>query len=604
MRLEDYALLSDTRTAGLVGRDGSVAWLCPPRFDAAACFAALLGDESHGRWLLAPRRGGVAASWRYRGSGLVLETTWRAPEGEIVVIDLMPPRTGAVDLVRIVRGVRGRVPMHLELCARFDYGSITPWVRRRPTGVAMIAGPDQLMLQSPVAVDVREATLTADFEVAERDELAFVLSWQPSHERPRLPGDPVGALRDTEVWWSDWSARSRYHGCYQDAVQRSLSVLKGLTYAPTGAIVAAATTSLPEELGGVRNWDYRYCWPRDATLTLAALLGAGYLSEARAFRDWLLRAVAGGPRWPQAVYGVGGERRLTERELSWLPGYEASAPARAGNGAARQLQLDVAGELCATLNSARESGLTADDDAWDLQRSLMDALESTWARPDHGIWEVRGPRRHFTHSKVMAWVAVDRSLRDAERHKLDAPLERWRAWRDTIHREVIERAWSASRCAFTQAYDHDALDASLLLMPIVGFLPPTDPRVTATVDAIQRELGVDGLIRRYESTEAIDGLRGGEGVFLPCSFWLVDALMLLGRRDEATQLFERLLALRTDLGLLAEEYDPVRRRLVGNFPQAFSHVALVHAAQTLNAHIATPPTPRATRAATAHEVPR
>jgi GH15 family glucan-1,4-alpha-glucosidase len=603
MRLEDYALLSDTHTAALVGRDGAIAWLCAPRFDAPACFAALLGDASHGRWLLAPRSGGTASSWRYRDASLVLESTWQAPEGKVVVTDFMPPTTGSADLVRVVRGVRGRVAMRLELCARFDYGSIAPWIRPRPTGAAMIAGPDQLLLQSPVQLVVEDATLVADFDIAERQTLAFVLSWQPSHERPRLPGDPLGALRDTETWWGDWSARSRYRGDYRDAVQGSLIVLKALTYAPSGAIVAAPTTSLPEELGGVRNWDYRFCWPRDAALTLSALLSAGYVAEARVFRDWLMRAVAGGPRWLQPVYGLDGERHVVERELRSLPGYERSVPVRAGNGAAAQIQLDVAGELCSTLHVGRGHKLNEDDDAWDLQRSLVESLQVAWSEPDHGIWEVRGARRHFTHSKVMAWVAIDRSIRDAKRYGFDAPLDSWRALRDTIHREVVERGWSASRCAFTQAYDHDALDASLLLMPVVGFLPPADPRVIATVDAIQRELDVDGLIRRYETSELVDGLPAGEGAFLPCSFWLVDALTLIGRRRAARRLFERLLALRSDLGLLAEEYDPARRRLVGNFPQAFSHVALVHAAQTLHGAGAVASTQQANGAGTA-EVPR
>jgi GH15 family glucan-1,4-alpha-glucosidase len=579
--LEDYGLLSDTQTAALVGRDGSIDWLCLPRFDSGACFAALLGDPSHGRWLLAPRRGGRATSWRYRDSALVLESTWRTPEGTVTVTDFMPPRTGQPDLVRIVRGVSGRVPMRMELAIRLDYGSTVPWVRRQSGNVCAIAGPDMLMLQAPVDVHGEELTTVGDFEVAEGDELPFVLSWQPSHESPSLPGDPVGALDDTEYWWREWSGRSHYHGRYGDEVRRSLTVLKGLIYSPTGGIVAAPTTSLPEQLGGVRNWDYRYCWVRDATLTLLALLSAGYVTEAREFREWLLRAAAGAPDRMQIMYGPAGEKRLPEYEVGWLPGYEGATPVRIGNAASCQFQLDVYGELCDTLHVARREGLRADASGWDFQRALMDFLEGHWDEPDEGIWEVRGPRRHFTHSKVMAWVAVDRSVRDAERWGLAAPLERWRALRERIHREVLERGWSERRQAFTQAYDHDGLDAAVLMMPLVGFLPPDDPRVGATLQAVQRDLCVDGFVLRYETEEAVDGLPPGEGAFLPCTFWLVDNLALQGQEEQAVALFERLLSLRNDLGLLAEEYDPDHRRMVGNFPQAFSHVGLVNSARNL-----------------------
>ena len=556
-------------------------WLCVPRFDSPACFAALLGGPEHGRWLLAPYGEVRQVRRRYRGETLVLETEFETDEGVVCVIDCMPTHSAAVDVVRIVEGRRGRVRMQMELVIRFDYGNVVPWVTREAQGLTAIAGPEMLHLYTPVPFRGENLKTVADFEVSAGERVPFVMTFHPSHCEEPEPVDAEVAVRETEQWWSQWSSLSTYSGRYREAVQRSLIVLKALTYAPTGGIVAAATTSLPEQLGGGRNWDYRYCWLRDATITLYSMLLAGYTSEARAWRAWLLRAVAGSPSQIQVMYGIAGERRLTESELPWLPGYEDSKPVRVGNGAYNQLQLDVFGELMDAMHRCRLAGID-DASGWTLERALLIHLEDHWDRPDEGIWEVRGPRRHFTHSKLMAWVAFDRGVKAVEHFGLEGPVERWRALAQRIHDELCARAFSVKQNAFAQSYDSDELDAAVLLIPLVGFLPASDPRVQSTVAAIQRELVVDGLVQRYRTDPALDGLQGGEGAFLACSFWLVDNLVLLDRREEAERLFERLLALRNDLGLLAEEYDSRARRLVGNFPQAFSHLALVDAAQGLS----------------------
>jgi GH15 family glucan-1,4-alpha-glucosidase len=587
--IEDYALIGDTHAAGLVGRDGSMDWLCLPRFDSGACFAALLGDERHGRWLLAPA-GPARSRRRYRDRTLVLETEFDTPEGTVRVVDCMPPRGEAPDVLRLVEGVRGRVPMRMELVVRFDYGSIVPWVQRRDDALWMIAGPEAVWLRSDVPVHGEDLHTVADFSVAAGEHVAFGLNWRPSIDPPPERVDAHEAVARTEAWWRRWSEHCTYRGEWRDLVVRSLITLKALTYAPTGGIVAAPTTSLPEKLGGVRNWDYRYCWLRDATLTLATLLNAGYEGEARAWREWLLRAVAGDPAKLQIMYGPAGERRLPEFVAEWLPGYQGASPVRIGNAAVDQFQLDVYGEVLEALHLAREVGIPSTGNSWDLQRGLLDYLESNWQRPDEGIWEVRGPRRHFTYSKIMAWAAVDRAIKGVELHGLDGPAERWRALRAEIHDEVCREGYDAERRTFTQAYDSRSLDASLLLIPKVGFLPGDDERVRGTVEAIERELCPDGFVLRYDTSDpaTADGLPPGEGAFLACSFWLVDALVRLGRREEARERFERLIGLCNDVGLVSEEYDPVTGRLVGNFPQAFSHLALVDAAVGLTA----PDTPR------------
>ncbi len=584
MRIEDYALLGDTQTIALVGRTGSVDWLCFPRFDSGACFAALLGTPEHGRWLIAPRGELRRVERRYRDQTLVLETTMDCDDGSVRLIDFMPLRGRAPDLVRIVEGVRGRVPMQLELVIRYDYGSIVPWVRRRDGRLHAVAGPDGLVLATPIATQGRGRTTVAEFAVEPGDRVPFTLTWHPSYEPMPPTPDPECELRDTCAWWQSWARRSSVHGPYRDAELRSLLTLKALTYAPSGGIVAAGTTSLPEDLGGVRNWDYRYCWLRDATFTLQALLHAGFSDEARAWREWLVRAVAGEPARLQILYGLTGERRIAHCELDWLPGYEGSRPVRIGNAALSQRQLDVYGELMAALYVARCAGLDANDDAWNIQRACLDWLESHWHEPDAGMWEIRGDRQQYTFSKVMAWAAFDSAIRTVEQFGLDGPRDRWRAMRDRIHAEVLARGFDRERNAFTQRYGARALDASLLLVPIVGFLPGDDPRVIGTIEAIQRELVTGGFVHRYRTGPGpnLDGLPGGEGAFLACSFWLVDALVLAGRRDEAGALFDRLLAVRNDVGLLSEEYDTGRRRLVGNFPQAFSHVALINSARNLS----------------------
>jgi GH15 family glucan-1,4-alpha-glucosidase len=581
--LEDYALIGDTQTAGLVGRDGSLDWLCLPRFDAPACFAALLGTPAHGRWSIAPRGASRAVRRRYRPHSLVLEQEFETPTGRVRLTDFMPPRGSEPDLVRIVEGLAGKVELEMELRIRFDYGSIVPWVRRVDDHLLAIAGPDALYLWTPAPIEGHDLTTAARFEVRAGDSVPFVLAWHPSHLSLSNPvPDPAAALEDTCRWWEAWAGRCTYEGPWREQVVRSLITLKALTYAPTGGIVAAPTTSLPEQLGGVRNWDYRYCWLRDATFTLFALMVGGYTEEAASWRNWLLRAVAGDPNDLQILYGPAGERRLTETEVSWLPGYEDARPVRIGNAASGQRQLDVFGEVMDVLDAARRAGMPPDANAWALQQELLRHLETIWQEPDEGIWEVRGPRRHFTHSKVMAWVAFDRAVRAVEEAGADGPVHRWRSLRSAIHREVCAKGFNEALGAFTQYYGATIPDASLLMIPLVGFLPADDPRVAGTVALVERELLRNGLVSRYpRETSHVDGLPPGEGAFLPCSFWLVDNYVLAGRRDDATALFERLLALANDVGLLAEEYDPASRRLVGNYPQAFSHVALVNTARNL-----------------------
>ncbi|MBA2474369.1 MAG: glycoside hydrolase family 15 protein [Actinobacteria bacterium] len=580
--IEDYALIGDLQTAALVSRLGSIDWLCFPRFDSGACFAALLGTEDHGRWLLAPQGEARQTGRRYRPHTLVLETEWETDDGAVRVIDFMPPRGLDPDVVRIVEGIRGHVDMRSELVIRFDYGKIVPWVRRIDSARVAIAGPDGLCLRTPAEVRGENLTSVSELTVSAGERVPFVLTWFPSHRPPPREIDPEHALADTDAFWDEWCTTCGYGGEWQDAVERSLIVLKALTYAPTGGIVAAPTTSLPEWPGGVRNWDYRFCWLRDATLTLLAFANAGHVEEARDWRDWLLRAAAGDPADLQIMYGVAGERRLTELELDWLPGYADSQPVRIGNGASEQLQLDVYGELLDALFHAREQGLEYEASSWALQRKLLEYLEHNWRQPDEGIWEIRGPRRHFTHSKVMVWVAFDRAVRSAETQGLEGPVERWRALASEIHEEVCREGFDAGLGSFTQAYGSSELDASLLLIPLVGFLPPEDPRVVGTIEAVQRELADGPFVQRYlTGAESVDGLPPGEGSFLPCSFWLCESLALIGRGDEARRLFGQLLDLRTDLGLLAEEYDPVSGRLLGNFPQAFSHLTLINAAFAL-----------------------
>ena len=584
-RIEDYGLIGDLQTAALVSREGSIDWLCFPRFDSGACFAALLGTEENGRWSLRPKAELTRVERRYRGEGLVLETELECAEGAVRLVDFMPVRGEAPDVVRIVEGLRGRVRMRTDITVRFDYGSVVPWVRRVGKDTLAVAGPEALLLASPIELVGENLHTVAEFDVAPGDRIPFVLTWFPSHEDHPAHVDPEQALAETEAYWEEWTRSCTDGGRHRDALIRSLVTLKALTYGPTGGIVAAPTTSLPECLGGVRNWDYRYCWVRDATLTLLSLIRAGYEDEASDWRDWLLRAIAGSPDGPQSLYGVAGERRIAELELPWLSGYEGSQPVRVGNAACTQFQLDVYGEILDALYQARSAGLPPLDDAWSLCRRLLERLEDVWREPDEGIWEVRGPRRHFTHSKVMAWVAFDRAVRIVDEHGRTGPVERWLALRDEIHAQVCREGFHVDVGAFTQSYGSDRLDASLLLMPLVGFLPVDDPRVAATVAAIERDLTRDGLVARYladEENTSVDGLPPGEGTFLPCSFWLVEVMTLQGRRDEAEELLERLLALRNDLGLLAEEYDVAAGRQVGNFPQAFTHLALVDAVLALS----------------------
>jgi GH15 family glucan-1,4-alpha-glucosidase len=584
--IEDYGLIGDLQTAALVGRDGSIDWLSLPRFDSPACFAALLGDADNGRWLLAPAEGGECTERRYRGDTLVLESTWATSSGTVRVIDLMPPRDEAANVVRIVEGVDGRVRMRSELTLGFDYGSVVPWVRHVDGELAAVAGPDAVWLQTPVELAGRDRATHAEFEVAAGDRVPFVLTYAASHlPRPR-PVDPARAVAGTEAFWTDWIEHCSYTGEWQDAVRRSLLTLKALTYAPTGGIVAAATTSLPEALGGSRNWDYRYCWLRDATFTLQALLGTGYEKEARAWREWLLRAVAGDPADLRIMYALDGTRRIPEYQLPWLSGYAGSSPVRVGNAAADQFQLDVWGEVLDGLHYSRTSGLTPTEDSWSVQRALLDYLEGHWDDPDNSLWEVRGDRHQFVHSKVMAWAGLDRGIQAVERFGLDGPVDRWRRLRQEVHDDVCRHGYDADRDTFTQYYGSTGLDAALLLLPRVGFLPAEDPRIIGTVDAVQRELGHDGLLLRYrtDADGGVDGLAGHENPFVACSFWLADALSMIGRPKQARELFERLLGLRSDLGLLSEEYDTSAGRQVGNTPQAFSHVGLVNTANQLAGH--------------------
>ena len=583
-RIEDYALIGDCETAALVARDGSIDWLCWPRFDSAACFAALLGSPGHGRWRIAPADPKPRIRRQYRDGTLVLETVFETAEGEVAIVDFMPIRESYSDLVRLVVGRRGRVAMEMDLVLRFDYGASVPWVTKLEgeNGLRAIAGPDMVVLRTPVALKGHDLKTTARFEVDAGQTVPFVMTHCPSHFKVPQALDPGPALSETEAFWRSWSDRCEVTGEWSEPVRRSLITLKALIYAPTGGIVAAPTTSLPEQLGGVRNWDYRICWLRDATLTLLALMDAGYYEEAVAWREWLARAVAGSPEQTQIMYGLAGERRLPEWTIGWLPGYEGSAPVRVGNAAATQLQIDVYGEVMDALHQARKGGLAGHDASWNIQCTLIEHLSKIWNEPDEGIWEVRGPRRHFTHSKIMAWVALDRAVKAVEMFGLPGPVDRWKALCRRIHDDVCRRGYDERLGSFVQSYGSTELDASLLMIPLTGFLPASDPRMIGTVAAIERDLVHDGLVRRYHTTRADDGLPPGEGAFLACSFWLADNLALQGRWQEARELFERLLALRNDVGLLSEEYDTTARRLVGNFPQAFSHIALLSTAYNLS----------------------
>jgi GH15 family glucan-1,4-alpha-glucosidase len=581
-RIEDYGLIGDCETAALVSRSGSIDWLCLPRFDSPACFAALLGTSEHGRWLIEPQDAAARRTWRYRPNTLVLETRIEAADGVVTVIDFMPPRGHNSDVVRIVRGEQGRVAMRTELILRFDYGRSVPWVTRPGDGTwRAIAGPDMVVLHTPVPVKGRKLRTVGEFTVDAGTSVPFVLTHGPSHRSPPRAIDPESSLATTEAFWREWASHSGDSGAWSEAVTRSLMTLKALTYAPTGGIVAAPTTSLPEQVGGTRNWDYRYCWLRDATLTLLSLMNGGYYSEARAWRDWLLRAAAGAPSQIQIMYGLAGERQLSEWELTSLPGYEQSRPVRIGNAAHAQLQLDVFGEIMDALHQGRRGGIHVRDADWAFQRALLAHLTTVWDQPDQGMWEMRGEPRHFTYSKVMAWVAFDRGIQAVETLGLDGPVDEWRALRQRIHDEVCRSAFDPALGSFVQSYGSGMLDASLLLIPTVGFLPPDDPRVRGTIHAVEQRLVRDGFLLRYNTSTGIDGLPPGEGAFIACSFWLADAYVLTGRFAEAERLFERLLSLRTDLGLLSEEYEPHGGRLLGNFPQAFSHVALVNSAHNL-----------------------
>ena len=578
-RIEDYALIGDCESAALVGRDGSIDWLCWPRFDSGACFAALLGGPEHGRWRIAPVEETVRVERQYRGDSMILETTFTTASGVVTVIDFMPPVGTQSDLVRMVVGKQGRVTVRVELLLRFAYGALVPWVTRLDDhSLRAIAGPDMVVLHMDTPLHGEGLTSVGDVTVAAGETTSFVLTWRPSHEAVPTPVDARKALVETEAFWREWSSRCRYDGEFRGPVLRSLLTLKALTFRPTGGIVAAPTTSLPEEIGGPRNWDYRVCWLRDATLTLIALMDAGYYDEAQAWRDWLLRAAAGSPDQVQIMYGLGGERRLLEWEVPWLPGYEGSQPVRIGNAAYAQLQIDVFGEVMDAFHQARVGGMPESTDAWELECALAAHLEKIWSLPDNGIWEVRGGRQHFTHSKVMAWVAFDRAIHSAEACGLRGPIEHWRVLRQKMHDEICARAFNRTIGSFVQSYDSNQVDASLLLLPLVGFLPATDERILGTVRAIEKRLLVDGFVYRYDSLLTDDGLPPGEGAFLACSFWLADNYLLQGRQRDARELFTKLLAIRNDVGLLAEEYHPGLRRQVGNFPQGFSHVAIVSTA--------------------------
>ncbi len=577
-------MIGDTETAALVGRDGSIDWLCLPRFDSGSCFAKLLGENRNGRWQVTADQPVTSHVRSYRSRSMVLETGITTGTGVVQVIDFMPPRHHHPRVVRIVRGVEGEVQIRTELVMRFEYGKDVPWVRRTDRGLLAVAGPNALILDSPIELDGIEMRHEGKFEVHAGDEVAFALAWYRSHEEPPFVLDSARALDETMKFWGDWCAQVlTVHGEWADLALRSLVTLKGLTYGPTGGIVAAATTSLPESLGGERNWDYRYCWVRDATFTLEALIEAGLREEAESWLAWLGRVAAGDPDQLQIMYGPAGERRLTEMELDWLPGYEGSSPVRIGNAASGQFQLDVYGELMDAIDRARSHGIAVHEVIWRIQVAIMGFLVDHWSDPDDGIWEVRGPRRPFTHSKVMAWVAFDRAVRGVEVHGLEGPVDKWRVIRDAIHAEVCEKGWNADVGSFTQFYGADALDASLLMMPIVGFLPADDERVVRTVDTIQEHLMEDGFVLRYENESGVDGLPGSEGRFLPCTLWLIGCLRMMGRLDEATAIFQRVAALVNDVGLMTVEYDPVGRRLLGNFPQAFTHVGIVNASRGLTA---------------------
>jgi GH15 family glucan-1,4-alpha-glucosidase len=583
LQLEDYGFIGNCLTGALVGRNGSIDWLPLPRFDAPACFAALLGRRQNGRWMICPKEPAHSVTRRYRPDTLILETRFRTPSGSVLLIDFMPldDSAEAVHVVRLIRGEEGTVPMRLEAIFRFDYGNVAPWVRHATRGLQAIAGPDALSLHTPLKLAGENMTTVSEFSISAGSTVPCVLTWYPSNRRPPPPIDAAAALSETESRWRRWCQGYVPHNPWRDETVRSLVVLKALTYGPTGGIVAAPTTSLPEVLGGSRNWDYRYCWLRDATFTLYALLLSGYREEAQAFREWLLRAVAGTPSDVQIMYGIGGERRLPESDLPWLEGYERSRPVRVGNGAYTQRQTDVFGEVMDASYSSRARGVEAQNDARHVQEILLNHLEGQWELPDSGIWEIRGSPRRYTHSAVMAWVAFDRGVKLAERGALGGPLDRWRAVRDDIHRDVCTKGFDPARNSFVQSYGAKTLDAALLRIPLVGFLPPSDPRVVGTVDAIERELVHSGFVRRYETKDGSDNLPAGEGTFLLCSFWLADSFAMMGRARKAKDMFERLLAIRNDLGLLAEEYDPATRRLLGNFPQAFSHVGLINTAHNL-----------------------
>ncbi len=595
MKLEDYGFISDTYSGALVGNNGSMDWLCLPRFDADACFAALLGTEKNGCWRISPKDGVSKVTQAYRGHSLVLETTFETETGSVRLIDFMPPRGRYRDVIRVVEGIEGSVHMEMKLIARFDYGWTIPWVRRSDDGLTAIAGPNALILRTDVPTFGEDLSTMARFSVAKGERKSFVLTWYPAHEPAPGSVDPCDSLFETETYWREWAAKCTYRGEWRDAVLRSLLTLKALTYSPTGGIMAALTTSLPEKLGGIRNWDYRFCWLRDATFTLYSLMQAGYTEEAAAWSNWLLRAVAGDPAQLQIMYGAAGERRLTEIQLAHLPGYENSSPVRVGNAASEQFQLDVYGEVLAAMHLSRVMKIDGDPANWHLEKHLVDFVEANWMKPDEGIWEIRGPRRHFTHSKVMAWVAVDRAVRGVEEFGLDGDVERWRKLRQAIHDEVCEKGFHPGVKAFTQFYGSEKLDAAVLMIPLVGFLPATDERVRSTVERIEKELLFDGYVQRYhpEKSVEVDGLPPGEGAFLPCSFWLVDCLHLIGREKEARQMFERLLGIRTPLGLLSEEYDTEAKRLIGNFPQAFSHISLINSARILSVSAAGPAEHRA-----------
>jgi GH15 family glucan-1,4-alpha-glucosidase len=584
LKIEDYAIIGNTCTVALVGIDGSIDWLCVPRFDSPACFAALLGTEKNGRWAIAPKGDIKSTRRHYRADTLILETEFETSEGVVAVIDFMPihERLKQVDMVRIVEGRKGRVPMHMEAIFRFDYGHLVPWVTSEQDGLRAIAGPDAIKLRTSVAMRGEDFTTKSDFTISQGERIPFTLTYFPSHEPEPSKKHPIHMLNETESWWREWAGHCTVEEPWRESVMRSLITLKALTYGPTGGIVAAATTSLPEKIGGERNWDYRICWLRDSTFTLYALSIAGYFEEAKAWRQWLLRAIAGEPAKMQIMYGLRGERRLTEFEVPWLPGYQNSPPVRIGNAAHEQFQLDVYGEVMDSFYAARKQKLIFQPEAEAVIQALMAFLETAWKAPDEGIWEVRGPRRHFTHSKMMAWVAADRAVKLSEKFGVAGPVEQWKKLRDDIRADVLARGFNPTRSAFVQSYGSDLLDASLLMMPLIGFLPAQDPRVMSTVAAIERDLISDGLVKRYQNSPNVDGLPPGEGTFLACTFWYADNLALMGRQDEAREVFERLLSLRNDVGLLAEEYDTIEKRQVGNFPQAFSHVSLINTAHNLS----------------------